>query len=164
MGRTTENLKAAFAGESQANRKYLAFASRADEEGYTQAAKLFRAAANAETVHALAHLRELGIGTTAENLKAAVAGEHHEAVTMYPGFIAEAEADGESGALRSFRFAWEVEKVHEGLYEKAAENLGHETGAFDYYVCQRCGYTHEASAPEKCPVCGAPAKMFERVG
>jgi rubrerythrin len=163
MGKTTENLKAAFAGESQANRRYLAFAKKADEEGLPQVAKLFRAAANAETVHALAHLRTLGIGTTAENLRAAVSGEHHEAETMYPGFIKEAEAEGETGALRSFRYAWEVEKVHEALYEKAIDTLDLPADTFDYYVCQGCGYTHEAEAPERCPVCGAPAKMFDRV-
>jgi rubrerythrin len=166
MSKTIDNLKEAFAGESQANRKYTAFAKKADEEGYPQVARLFRAAAAAETVHALNHFRAMGeVKSTAENLKAAMGGENYEVSSMYPPFIAEAEKEGEKKALTSFRWAWEVEKVHEGLYAKALETLGKEAGAlFDYYVCPVCGYTHEGGAPEKCPVCGTPGSRFERVG
>jgi rubrerythrin len=165
MSKAIEDLKAAFAGESQANRKYLAFAKKADEDGYPQIAKLFRAAAAAETVHANNHLRALGgIQSTSENLQAAVDGENYEAVTMYPEFVKDAEAEEAKSALRSFRWALEVEKVHEGLYRKALENLeaGKQTG-FDYYVCPVCGYTHEGPLDGKCPVCGAPGAKFERI-
>ena len=164
MSKTLENLQAAFAGESQANRRYLAFAKKADEDGYPQVAKLFRAAAAAETVHAHNHLRAMdGVGDTADNLEAAISGENHEVVEMYPAMIADAEAEGEKNALLSFKWAFEVEKTHEALYRKAKETLGQEGEAFDYYVCQGCGHTHEGSAPDKCPVCGAPASMFERI-
>ncbi len=164
MAKTQDNLKAAFAGESQANRMYLAFGKKAEEEGYKQAAKLFRAAAAAETVHAHNHFRTLGgVKGTRDNLEAAVAGENHEVISMYPEFIKTAEAEGEKAALTSFKWAWEVEKTHEALYKKALKEL--ETGGdtFDYYVCQVCGHTHERSAPDKCPVCGAPSARFERV-
>jgi rubrerythrin len=164
MSKTTDDLKAAFAGESQANRKYLAFAKKADEEGYPQAARLFRAAAHAETVHALNHLGALGeIKTTAENLQAAIGGENYEVVSMYPEFIAHAGQENEKKASTSFRWAWEVEKVHESLYRKALAALGQSDETFDYYVCPFCGYTHERGAPDKCPVCGAPGSKFERI-
>ncbi len=164
MSKTLENLQAAFAGESQANRRYLAFAKKADEDGHPQVAKLFRAAAAAETVHAHNHLRAMdGVGSTAENLEAAISGENHEVVEMYPAMIADAEAEGEKRALASFKWAFEVEKTHEALYRKAKETLGQAGEAFDYYVCQVCGHTHEGSAPDKCPVCGAPASKFERI-
>jgi len=115
MSKTEQNLRDAFAGESQANRKYLAFAKKAEKDGYPQAAKLFRAAAEAETVHAHAHLRALGeIGSTLENLKVAVAGETHEFKSMYPDMIEEAKEEGNKTAERSFVFANEVEKVHAG--------------------------------------------------
>ncbi len=162
MTKTDENLQAAFAGESQANRKYLAFAKKADQDGYSQVARLFRAAAAAETIHAHNHLKVLGeIKTTEENLKAAIAGEHYEAVTMYPDFIKTAEAEGEKRALSTLCWAMEVEKVHESLYRKALEALGAAQQEFDYYVCPVCGYTHEGSSPEKCPVCGTSGKKFE---
>jgi rubrerythrin len=167
MEKTTKDLQAAFAGESQANRKYTAFARKADEEGYTQVAKLFRAAAAAETVHALTHFRTLGeIKSTEENLKAAIAGEHYEVETMYPAFIKDAESEGEEArrGLRSFKNAWEVEKVHENLYTRALQTLSQPQGdAFDYYVCPVCGHTHERNAPDKCPVCGASGSRFERI-
>ncbi len=165
MGKTIEDLKEAFAGESQANRRYLAFAKKADDEGFIQAAKLFRAAAAAETVHAHNHLRAMGgVQSTQDNLKAAVEGENFEVVSMYPGFIKDAEEEGNKAAVSTFRWAFEVEKVHEALYRKTLDNLGKEAGqAYDYYVCGACGYTHEMSAPEKCPVCGAPASRFMRV-
>lgn len=162
MSKTKDNLMTAFAGESQANRKYLAYAKKAEEEGYTQVARLFRAAAHAETVHALAEFREAGcIGSTAENLKAAAAGEHYEAFDMYPPFQEQAEAEGERKAATIFRWAKEAEKVHEDLYREALETLGKDEEEFDYYVCPVCGYTHKQSAPDKCPICGAPASRFE---
>jgi len=160
---TEENLKEAFAGESQANRKYLAFAKKADDEGYPQVAKLFRAAADAETVHAHAHLRALkGIGTTEDNLKEAVIGETHEFTIMYPGFIAEAEEEGNDAAAMSFKNANAVEEIHAGLYEKALDNLGSNEET-DIWVCQVCGNTVEGEPPEKCPICGAPRKMFKKI-
>jgi len=163
MSKTGENLAEAFAGESQANRRYLAFAKQADKEGYPQVAKLFRAAAEAETVHAHAHLRALGaIKTTAENLKEAIAGETHEFKSMYPDMIATAKKEANKAAERSFAYANEVEKIHAGLYQKALDNLAglKET---DYYVCSVCGYTCENEPPDTCPVCKAKAKAFFRV-
>ena len=163
MSNTEKNLGDAFAGESQANRKYLAFAKQADQEGYKQVAKLFRAAAEAETVHAHAHLRTLGgIGKTVENLKTAIAGETHEFKKMYPEFIEAAKQEGEKSAERSFTYANAVEKIHAGLYQKALDNLGKLAEA-DYYVCSVCGMTVEKEAPEKCPVCGAAKKAFSKV-
>ncbi|MDD5466360.1 MAG: rubrerythrin family protein [Anaerolineales bacterium] len=164
MPKTTEDLKAAFAGESQANRRYLAFARKAAEDGHPQVARLFRAVAAAETVHALNHFKAQGeVKTTSENLQTAIAGENYEVVSMYPAFIADAEMEDEKKALTSFRWAWEVEKVHEVLYRQALEQLGQESAEFEYYVCPVCGYTHERNAPERCPVCGAPGKRFERI-
>jgi rubrerythrin len=163
MSKTEQNLWAAFAGESQANRKYLAFAQQAEKEGHKQIAKLFRAAAEAETVHAHAHLRVLGgVKGTAENLEAAISGEIHEFKSMYPEMIDAAKAEGNKAAERSFSYANEVEKIHAALYQKALENLGKLEDA-DYYVCSVCGYTCEAEAPEKCPVCSAKAKAFSKV-
>ena len=163
MSKTEKNLMDAFAGESQANRKYLAFAKKADKEGHTQVAKLFRAAAEAETVHAHSHLRTLGeIKSTAENLAAAVSGETHEFKEMYPEMITEAEEEGNKNAVRSFRFANEVEKVHAELYQKAMDNL-EAMAEVDYYVCSVCGYTCEVEPPEKCPVCNANQNAFFKV-
>ena len=140
MSKTEQNLLEAFAGESQANRKYLAFAKKADKEGYTQVGKLFRAAAEAETVHAHAHLRALkGIKTTAENLKEAIAGETHEFKTMYPPMIDAAQLEGNKAAERSFTYANEVEKVHAALYQKALDNLDSPEEVECYYVCAVCG-------------------------
>jgi rubrerythrin len=161
MGKTEENLQEAFAGESQANRKYLAFANKADKEGFGQAAKLFRAAAAAETIHAHAHLRALkAVGTTAENLKESVAGETHEFKNMYPQMIKDAEAEGHKAALRSFQYANAVEKEHAALYQRVLDSLEAAPAEYDYYVCSVCGHTHEKEAPEKCPVCGANANAF----
>ncbi len=163
MSKTEQNLLEAFAGESQANRKYLAFARKAEQEGYPAAAKLFRAAAEAETIHAHAHLRVLGkVGKTADNLKEAIAGETHEFKEMYPLMIATALTEGNKGAERSFAYANAVEKVHADLYQKALDNLGR-AGEVDYYVCSVCGNTVEKEAPETCPVCGAKAKAFFKV-
>ena len=164
MSKSEENLKEAFAGESQANRKYLAFAVKADQEGFTQAARLFRAAAEAETVHAHAHLRALkGIKSTKENLQEAVAGETHEFKSMYPAMIETAQAEGNKEAERSFNFANAVEKIHAGLYQQMLDNLENAKESFSYYVCPVCGYTVEKEAPETCPVCGAKGKMFKKV-
>jgi rubrerythrin len=163
MSKTETNLQDAFAGESQANRKYLAFAKKADEEGYGQIAKLFRATAEAETVHALSHLKELGgVKGTKENLEAAISGETHEFMSMYPEMIEQAKAEGKQGAVRSFSYANEVEQIHADLYKKALENLG-KNEATDYHVCQICGNTVEGEPPDKCPVCGAPKKMFKKI-
>lgn len=163
MSKTEEHLWEAFAGESQANRKYLAFAEKADKEGYQQAAKLFRAAAHAETVHALAHLRALkAVNDTAANLAEAVSGETHEFKNMYPGMIEDAKAEGNKAAERSFAYANEVEKIHAGLYQKALDNLD-SLPETDYYVCGICGYTCEDEAPERCPVCGANQQAFSKI-
>lgn len=164
MSKTEDALKEAFAGESQANRKYLAFADKADQEGFAQAAKLFRAAAEAETVHAHAHLRALkGIRSTRENLQEAIAGETHEFKSMYPAMIEAAKAEGHKEAERSFNFANEVEKIHAALYQQALDNLDGAKESYSYYVCPVCGYTAEKEAPEICPVCGAKGKMFKKV-
>lgn len=163
MPTTLENLMEAFAGESQANRKYLAFAEQADKEGHPQVAKLFRAAAAAETVHAHAHLRAAGkIGDTAANLEEAVAGETHEFKLMYPPMIEQAKAEGNKVAERSLAYANEVEKVHAELYQKALDNLG-SNAVVDYWVCKVCGHTVENDVPEKCPVCNSAAKAFFKV-
>ena len=166
MGNTEDNLKEAFAGESQANRRYLFFADKVDEEGNPVIARLFRAAAEAETVHARNHLRALGdIKSTRENLKAAIEGEHYEFTEMYPAFIEQAKAEGNQKAEVSFTWANKVEKIHHALYEKALKSLDGGAPLKDepYFVCQGCGYTVGGEAPEKCPVCGAPRKMFKRV-
>ena len=162
---TIDNLKEAFAGESQANRKYLAFAKMADEEGVPQIARLFRAAAAAETVHAHAHLNVMhGVGGTAENLEAAIEGEGAEFREMYPGFVAEAKDEGESAAATSFGNALVVEEIHHTLYTNALATLkdGGDLPEAKMFVCGVCGNTVAGEAPDKCPVCGAPqARFFE---
>ena len=166
MSNTQENLQTAFAGESQANRKYLFFAEKAEKEGQPQIARLFRAAAESETVHARNHLRTLdGIKSTKENLQAAVGGEHYEFTEMYPGFIEQAKVEENKGAEVSFDWANKVEKIHHRLYQKTLEDLEAGTQMKDepYFVCQGCGYTVAGEAPEKCPVCGAPRSMFKSV-
>jgi rubrerythrin len=164
MSKTVEGLKAAFAGESQANRKYLAFAKKAEEEGYIQIAKLFRAAAAAETIHAHNHLKALdGIKSTEENLKEAIEGETYEFEVMYPEFIANAEEEQMKKALTSFKWANEVEKLHAGLYKKALANMEKGTAVVDYFVCPFCGYTSEGPFTGKCPVCNTPGEKFEKV-
>jgi rubrerythrin len=163
---TTDNLQAAFAGESQANRKYLAFAAKADAEGHPQIARLFRAAAAAETVHAHAHLRVMkGVGDTRQNLQAAIEGEAYEFREMYPAFIKEAEAEDNKPALISFRNANAVEKTHYDLYSKALEALeaGKDLSPASIYVCDVCGHTAAGEAPDKCPVCGAAKSKFKEV-
>ncbi len=166
MGKTNENLQTAFAGESQANRKYLFFAAKADKEGHPQIARLFRAAAEAETVHARTHLENMGgIGPTVDNLKAAVGGEHYEFTQMYPCFIVQAKAEKNSAAQTGFDGSNKVEKIHHGLYQEALGDLeaGKQVKDEPYFVCQGCGNTVGGEAPDKCPVCGAPRSMFKRV-
>ena len=163
MSLTEKNLQEAFAGESQANRRYLAFAKKAEAEGYKQVAKLFRAAAEAETIHAHNHLRELGgVRATKENLESAISGETHEFKEMYPQMIKDAQQEAAKGAERSFTYANEVEKLHAALYKKALENLGRNADA-DYYVCTVCGNTVEGEAPDECPVCKAKKQAFKKV-
>ncbi len=160
---TKENLIEAFAGESQANRKYLAFAKKAEQDGFPQVAKLFRAAAEAETVHAHAHLRVLGgVKETAANLAVAVEGEGFEFKHMYPKFVAEAEKEGNKAALTSFKYAMAVEEVHHGLYGKALESVkaGKDLAAANIYVCPICGNTFMGEPPDRCPVCGVDRKKF----
>ncbi len=163
---TNENLQAAFAGESQANRKYLAFAKKAEEDGFPQVAKLFRAAADAETIHAHAHLRVMGgINDTASNLKEAVAGEAHEFKSMYPEFLAEAEKEDQKPAIFSFKNALAVEEIHHNLYTEAlkAVEAGSDLPAQKIYVCPVCGNTVYGQAPEKCPICNVPGEKFSEV-
>lgn len=163
---TKENLQDAFAGESQANRKYLAFAAKAKKDGLNQVAKLFRATAEAETVHAHAHLRVAGgIKETLENLKTAIEGEGFEFQEMYPKFVAEAETEGNNPALVSFRNAMAVEEIHHGLYSSAlkAVQAGNDLPAAQIYVCSICGNTVIGAAPDKCPICGVPKDRFVEV-
>lgn len=163
---TIDNLKAAFAGESQANRKYLAFAKKAEADGFKQVAKLFRAAAGAETLHAHAHLRAMdGIKDTATNLAEAAGGENHEFKSMYPGFVAEAEKEGNQPALISFKNAMAAEEVHFRHYTQALEAVkgGKDLDAGKLFLCTVCGNVVSGSAPEKCPICGVPAAKFSEV-
>jgi rubrerythrin len=163
---TSENLKAAFAGESQANRMYTAFASKAEAEGLKQIAKLFRAAAAAETVHALAHFRVMGgVKGTVENLKAAQEGEGHEFREMYPKFVAESLTEGNRAAEMSFKYAMAVEQIHYALYGEAlvAAGAGKDLPAASIYVCEVCGNTVIGSVPERCPICGAIHTKFTEV-
>lgn len=163
MSKSEQNLMEAFAGESQANRKYLAYSKQAEKDGYPQVARLFRAVAEAETVHAHTHLRALGkIHGTAENLRDALSGETHEFKEMYPPMIETARQEGEKQAERSFHYANEVEKVHAALYQKALDTLDN-AQVVDYYVCSVCGYTCESQAPDKCPVCNAASKAFMKI-
>jgi rubrerythrin len=166
MSKSTDNLKNAFAGESQANRRYLAFARKAEEEGYSQTAKLFRAAAESETIHALNHLRIVQeVKSTKENLEAAVAGETFEYKKMYPDFLGVAKHEGNQQAVWSFDVADKVEHVHADLFAKTVEALknGEELPQVDYYVCSVCGNTIEGAAPEKCPICGSSKAKFFKV-
>ncbi len=166
MGNTLENLQEAFAGESQANRRYLFSAEKAEKEGHPQIARLFRATAEAETVHARNHLEVMGgIRSTRDNLGEAIKGEHHEFTEMYPGFIEQAKAEGNNGAETSFYYANAVEKIHYNLYQQALDALGTGQKLKDesYYVCQVCGYTVAGEAPKHCPMCGAPGDKFKRV-
>ena len=162
---TEENLKSAFAGESQAHLKYLAFADKADMEKLPNVARLFRANSFAEQVHATNHLRALsGIKPTLDNLKEAVAGENFEVEEMYPAYISVAIEQNEKGAEQSKKWALAAEKVHAGLYQKAAQSVGQGRDADlkSIHVCGVCGWTVEGEAPDKCPVCGSPREKFKK--
>lgn len=160
---TDKNLAAAFAGESQANRKYLAFAKQAEQEGYPQIARLFRATAEAETIHAHAHLKAMGgIQSTAENLKEAISGETYEFSEMYPPFIKEAEAENVVAAARAFKLANEAEKVHAALYKQALAGLEKKEVA-DVYLCPVCGHIALGGVPDACPICGAKAAVYKQI-
>lgn len=166
MGKTEEKLMAAFAGESQANRKYLAFAKKAEKEGFNQVARVFRAAAAAETVHAHAHLRVYGgIKSTLENIQEAIGGEHYEFVSMYPEFIDIAKEEGRKAAERSFDLARQVEIIHHELYSKALKAVeeGKDLSETSLFVCNVCGYTCENEIPDICPVCGASHERFTEI-
>jgi rubrerythrin len=166
MGKSIENLRNAFASESQANRRYLAFARKADEEGFSQVAKLFRAAAEAETIHALNHLGIIGeVKSTKENLEAAVAGETFESKEMYPEYVNIAKKENNQQAVWSLDVANKVEQIHAGLFTSIAKALerDEELPQVDYYVCGVCGNTVEGSPPERCPICGGPKAKFFKV-
>ncbi len=166
MSRTEENLKTAFAGESQANRKYLAFAQKADAEGYNGIAKLFRAAAHAETIHALRELNELGhVKSTLENLGDAIKGETYEYTDMYAHFLEEARSEGLKEAARTFAWAKAAEEVHARLYTLAldAARRGEDLKIHGAWVCQKCGNIEFGQAPEKCSICGHPREWFKLV-
>ncbi len=163
---TPENLREAFAGESQANRRYLAFAKKADADGFPQVARLFRAVAEAETVHAHGHLRAMnGVGGTVENLNAAIAGEDYESRTMYPAFLKSAEEEGSKAAILYFKYALAVEQVHHRLYAEAlaAVKGGKDLPAAPAYICPVCGHTSIGGVPEVCPVCGAKKERYVEI-
>jgi rubrerythrin len=163
---TQDNLKAALAGESQASRKYQYFAEKAEKEGQPQVARLFRAASEAETVHARNHLNALnGIGTTKENLQSAIQGEHYEFTQMYPPFVDQAAQEKSARAEKSFRMANEVEKIHHSLYQQAlaAMEAGGRLAEGSYHVCPICGNTVFGQAPEVCQICGAPGSSWKRI-
>lgn len=166
MSIAQENLQSAFAGESQANRRYLFFAEKADKAGDKQIARLFRAAAEAETVHARNHLGVLGgIESTKDNLEVAIGGEYYEFTQMYPNFITQAKSENNQPAENSFDLASKVEKIHHGLYQKALESLqsGQSLSDKPFFVCQVCGNTVEGEAPEICPICGSPRSKFKHI-
>lgn len=166
MSNTEENLQAAFAGESQANRRYLFFADKAEKEGYPQAARLFRAAAEAETVHARNHFAAMdGLGSTRDNLMAGAIGEHYEFTRMYPPFIEQAEIENNQRAEISFKYANEVEQIHHKYYEAAikAFDAGQQLKDEPYFVCPVCGNTVAGEAPEKCPICSTSGSKFKKV-
>ena len=165
MATTDQNLKEAFAGESQANRKYLAFAKQAEQDGFPNVAALFRTAAEAETIHAHGHLAAMGgIKSTAENLQAAVDGETYEYTEMYPPMLRQAEADGHK-AKRMFGMAVKAEAVHAKLYQMALEAVrqGKDLAETAFYLCPVCGHIELGKAPDSCPICGAKKEKFVRV-
>ena len=166
MSNTEENLQTAFAGESQANRRYLFFADKAEKEGYPQVARLFRAAAEAETVHARNHFAAMdGVGSTRDNLTAGAIGEHYEFTRMYPPFIEQAETENNQRAEISFKYANEVEQIHHKYYEAAikAFDAGQQLKDEPYFVCPVCGNTIAGGAPEKCPICSTSGSKFKKV-
>jgi len=165
MPNTLDNLKTAFAGESQANRKYLAYAKKAEKDGFPQVARLFRAAAEAETIHALAHFQNMGgVKSTLENLQDAVAGETYEFTEMYPPMATQAEKEGHKGKVM-IHYAEKAEKVHATLYQKALEMVksGKDLGDAEIYLCPVCGDLEIGKPTQKCAICGAAADRFQRV-
>jgi rubrerythrin len=163
MTSTNDNLQEAFAGESQANRKYLAFAEQAEKDGFTNVARLFRITAEAETIHAMGHLKAMGgVGSTAENLQAAINGETHEYKEMYPPMVDQAEKEGHK-AKRMFNYAVQAEEVHAKLYAMALEavkngqDLAPDT---KFYLCPVCGHVEIGEAPESCPICHTKGSKF----
>ena len=165
MTSTLDNLKEAFAGESQANQKYRAFAKKAEQDGFANIARLFRTTAEAERLHAEGHLKAMeNIGSTAENLQAAIAGETHETETMYPPMFEQAQAEGHK-AKRMFGYALEAEAVHAKLYQLALEAVqqGKDLTEVDFYLCPVCGYIEFGKPTEDCPVCGTKAEKFTQV-
>lgn len=163
---TMDNVGAAFAGESQANRKYLAFSEKAAQEGFPAVAKLFRAASDAEAIHARALLGVMGASkSTAENLADSVVGETHEFTEMYPAFIAEAERENQKAAITPFTYAMKAEEVHAGLYTKAAEvvKAGKDLEAAKVLLCSVCGNVALDEAPEKCSICGVPGARWREI-
>lgn len=162
MPTTLENLQTAFAGESQANRKYLAYATKAEQEGHGQIARLFRAAADAETIHANYHLRNMdGVGSTLENLKAAIAGETYEHEEMYPPMVLQAEKEGHR-AERQLAYARDAEKVHADLFTQALKALegGADLSQMEVYLCPVCGHLEFGKPDEPCPICGTKAEKY----
>lgn len=160
---TREFIGKAFAGESQAHMRYLLFARQAEEEGMPNIARLFRAIAYAELVHAGNHYRALeGMGETADNLQVAIDGEIHEVEEMYPVYQNAAHFQGEKEAETYARYALEAEKIHAELYARARTQAekGRDMDLDTVYICPVCGYTVEGEAPECCPVCGAPGTRF----
>jgi rubrerythrin len=165
MAMTEANLKEAFAGESQANRKYLAFAKKAEQEGFINVARLFRTAAEAETIHALGHLNAMdAVKSTVDNLRAAVAGETHEFQEMYPPMLAQAQTENHK-AKRMFGYALEAEAVHADLYRLALEAVsqGKDLAETKFYLCPVCGHIEVGNPPETCPICGAKGEKFVQV-
>jgi rubrerythrin len=162
---THENLSEAFAGESQANQKYRAFARQAEEDGFPNVARLFRTTAEAERIHAEGHLKALdGVGSTAQNLQAAIDGETYESATMYPPMLQQAEQDGHK-AKRMFGYAVKAEAVHARLYRLAldAVKAGQDLLQSEFYLCPVCGHIEFGKPPAVCPICGAKGEKFTRV-
>lgn len=163
--KSTENLRTAFAGESQANRRYEEFAKKAESEGYKNIARLFKAASFSESIHARNHLRVMeGVQNTIQNLIEAKNGENYEVTNMYPQFIENAQAEGNEEAEKTFKWAIEAEKAHEKFYQEAIDRIsqGKDLDEIPFFVCRGCGFTVDNEAPDKCPVCGAPKKMFQQ--
>lgn len=164
MSKSKENLKDAFAGESQASMKYRAFALKADTEGFGQAARLFRATELAEMIHAHNHLKALGqLGSTAENLQTGIDGETYEFSDMYPSFMKDAEQEGDKTAMQCFKYASDAERVHAEIYKKYLSEMKQGEASTDIYVCMICGHVAEGEAPETCPLCGAKKAAFRKV-
>ncbi len=163
MEETNKNLKEAFAGESQTNRRYLAFAAKAEQEGYHQVARLFRGIAEAETIHAANYLQAMKtVKSTQENLKEALASENAAFQERYPKMVATARSEGHQEAERSFTYACGAEKSHAQLFKKVLETL-EEMPQVDLYICIICGYTLEGDPPDICPVCKASKKFFKEI-